>query len=123
MGTEFTMYDDGTNPETIQDASMNSLRTNIRQELGAVFYVGGVGSVANSSAEGCLQKSNIMGTRGPRKMEVLVPTVANNHKRKVWQPLTEDESISASFKRGETNDILCLENKSPKWNDRNSSPF
>lgn len=46
MGTEFIMYDDGTNPETIQDASMGALRTNIRQELGAVFYVGSVGLVA-----------------------------------------------------------------------------
>lgn len=101
LGTEFTLYDDGASPSSFTDVQAEASTANIRSELGVVFY-----------------KSNILGSRGPRKMDVILPKISRRGKTKVWKPLAEDESMAAAFKRGDTNGMMCLENKSPKWNDQ-----
>eukprot|EP00357_Protocruzia_adherens_P037087 CAMPEP_0115045410 /NCGR_PEP_ID=MMETSP0216-20121206/48135_1 /TAXON_ID=223996 /ORGANISM="Protocruzia adherens, Strain Boccale" /LENGTH=409 /DNA_ID=CAMNT_0002428291 /DNA_START=123 /DNA_END=1349 /DNA_ORIENTATION=- len=63
LGTEFTIYDHLDNPEHVTSPDR------IREELGVVMY-----------------QSNIMGSRGPRKMKVLTPTVDENGERYGWRP-------------------------------------
>ena len=48
MGTEFIFYDSGENPAKVKDQNL------IRQELGVSYY-----------------ESNLMGSKGPRKMTVI----------------------------------------------------
>lgn len=52
MGTEFTIYDNGKNPKKANHMD------EMRQQLGIVAY-----------------KANFMGTKGPRKMQVILPEV------------------------------------------------
>ena len=49
MGTEFTIYDQGENPKKTKDVNQ------IRREMAAVLY-----------------ESNVLGSKGPRKMRVLI---------------------------------------------------
>ena len=64
MGTEFHMYDTGLNPG---DRKANP--SNVREELGVVTY-----------------QSNILGTKGPRKMEVILPSVNAAGDCVPWKP-------------------------------------
>ncbi|XP_063109128.1 tubby-related protein 2 isoform X2 [Cavia porcellus] len=68
LGTKFVIFDNGVNPE-----DSNSLldRSHIRQELGTVCY-----------------ETNIWGTRGPRKMTVIIPEINDEHQRIRVQPET-----------------------------------
>lgn len=52
MGTEFTIYDQGENPKKTKDVNQ------IRREMAAVLY-----------------ESNVLGSKGPRKMRVLIPAI------------------------------------------------
>jgi tubby-related protein 1 len=54
IGTEFQIYDDGENPEEAKN--MKDVR--VRRELAAITYT-----------------ANLLGTRGPRKMQVAIPVV------------------------------------------------
>lgn len=55
MGTEFRIYDNGSNPDDVDndDDDVAGASSDARQELGVVLY-----------------ESNVMGARGPRKMQV-----------------------------------------------------
>lgn len=57
MGTEFRVYDNGSNPDDVDndDDDAGASSDSARQELGVVLY-----------------ESNVMGARGPRKMQVSV---------------------------------------------------
>ena len=59
VGTEFLMYDDGVNPKKQgnRKGSASSLE-DIRRELGCVMY-----------------QSNLLGTKGPRQMTVVLPSI------------------------------------------------
>ncbi len=93
VGTEFVVYDDGVKPsEGSGDA--------VRQEVATVFY-----------------ESNILGSRGPRKMTGLVPRLRNDGSRAVYRPLNDSETIGARFKADDSADLCVLQNKTPKWND------
>ena len=62
LGTEFMIYDNGLNPKR-KGANPN----NVRSEIGVALYVF------------FIQESNIMGSKGPRKMRVLTAAInANN---------------------------------------------
>merc|ERR1719465_267755 len=50
MGTEFQMYDQGTNPEKLAPDQREGANSQVRQELATVLY-----------------KQNVLGSRGPRK--------------------------------------------------------
>jgi len=63
VGTEFVLYDDGVAPEKRADGG------EIRQELAAITYA-----------------SNVLGSRGPRKMKAAVPKIAPDGRRVVFQP-------------------------------------
>jgi tubby-related protein 1 len=98
VGTEFTVYDDGQSPESRGHASS---ATQLRQELGIVNYA-----------------SNVLGSRGPRKMKVAVPKVIPDGRRVLFQPDGDEDSMQAKLRAGYIQDMFLLINKPPKWNDQ-----
>ena len=65
MGTEFNLYDKGENPKK------STSTDDCRQEYAAVMY-----------------ESNVLGSKGPRKMTVLVPTIDAEDNQYAWKPAT-----------------------------------
>jgi len=96
VGTEFTIYDDGQSPDAYGHASSASA---LRRELGVINYA-----------------SNLLGSRGPRKMKVAVPKVADG-RPVLFQPDNDEDSMLSKFKAGYVQDMQQLINKPPKWND------
>lgn len=70
VGTEFTVYDNGSKPAKKEDQEDHS-----RQELGAVTY-----------------QYNVLGTRGPRKMMAAIPAVDASGNM-LYNPQGEGDSI------------------------------
>jgi len=102
MGTEFQMYDSGINPEKLSDAQKDGSHVQVRQELATVLY-----------------KQNVLGSRGPRKMKVMVPNVDEHGQRVVLRPTDPAESMLERYKAAKNdNDVQILKNKQPKWNDQ-----
>lgn len=102
IGTEFVLYDKGTNPEKLDDAQKDSALIQARQELGTVLY-----------------KQNVLGSRGPRKMKVMVPRVDAEGQRRVLKPTSPQESMLERYKvLKDDPDVMVLKNKPPKWNDQ-----
>ena len=102
VGTEFSVFDDGANPDK---GDKNKEK---RAELGVVLY-----------------ESNILGSRGPRKMTVLIPAVKQNKEGKqlasVHRPASTavDDSLLAVYKGvGGPEKVTALVNKTPKWNEQ-----
>ncbi len=63
--------------------------------------------------------SNVLGSRGPRKMKVAVPKVIlPEGKRITFQPAREDDGMLAQFKAGYIQDMFLMINKPPKWNEQ-----
>jgi tubby and related proteins len=95
LGTEYVVYDDGASPEDKKSASA------LRRELALITY-----------------QSNVMGSRGPRKMKVAVPRVeARDNTAVVFRPSEGDDTMSDMFRAGHVQDMVMLINKPPKWND------
>lgn len=95
LGTKFYIYDKGENEE-------NSLKTRskVRKQLGAILY-----------------ESNILGTRGPRKMTVLIPKTNENGKYKKFSDKKGNKLIDIYQKKGDWGSINIYKNKSPSYND------
>ena len=73
FGTEFQIYDSGIN---YSDGGSSS--DEIRQELGCVLYA-----------------SNVLGSRGPRKMQVCINKVDEVKGQVKWQPRQKDDEVRA----------------------------
>ena len=102
MGTQFEMYDKGINPEKLSRDQREGSGSQVRQELATVMY-----------------KQNVLGSRGPRKMKVLVPNVDENGQRKMLKPIEPDDTMASRYLAGKDNDdFQVLKNKQPKWNDQ-----
>lgn len=110
LGTEFQLFDNGVNPtkkksikkyEDVNDDSTTSDEPFVRSELGAVLYA-----------------SNIMGSRGPRKMRVAVPKVVEDGSRILYKSISKKESMLQRFKASEKGSLTELINKPPRWNDQ-----
>lgn len=104
LGTEYMIYDHGKNPE--YDESFYDERSDgaIRCELGSVLYS------ANTS----------LGSKGPRQMKACIPAVDEvGNPTKVWQPMSKDDERMSTYLKKKTSveHLVCLENKSPSWND------
>lgn len=98
VGTEFQIYDSGIN---YKDASTQG--GPIREELGCVLYA-----------------SNVLGSRGPRKMQVCINQVNQDGIVK-WQPRQKDKEMLSAFKSKDENgmkNLISLINKPPRWNDQ-----
>eukprot|EP01004_Peranema_trichophorum_P004427 NODE_3350_length_1367_cov_41.766077_g2915_i0.p1 GENE.NODE_3350_length_1367_cov_41.766077_g2915_i0~~NODE_3350_length_1367_cov_41.766077_g2915_i0.p1 ORF type:complete len:358 (-),score=52.42 NODE_3350_length_1367_cov_41.766077_g2915_i0:294-1313(-) len=96
VGTEFSIFDNGPKPQE-SSASLPP-----RQHLGCVVY-----------------ETNILGTKGPRKMQVAIPEVSADGRRHLWQPNTDDPmaSFTEQYKAGNHSNIMALRNKEPQWNE------
>mmetsp|Transcript_22864 Transcript_22864/g.74011 ORF Transcript_22864/g.74011 Transcript_22864/m.74011 type:complete len:496 (-) Transcript_22864:680-2167(-) len=98
IGTEFTLYDKGNNPDKKDDIDL----VQTRAELGCILY-----------------KQNVLGSRGPRKMKVMVPSIDENGLRKELRPTRSDETMLERYKAAQNDqDVQILKNKPPKWNDQ-----
>jgi len=104
VGTEFNLYDDGENPQHKQEG----LRKTKRAELSCILY-----------------ESNILGSKGPRKMTVIAPSVKTNKDGKyisnIHRPASNDvnDSLLQTYQTGSNStNFIALVNKTPKWNDQ-----
>ena len=104
LGTEFQILDSGANPKHVDPIFDDSNESTARLELGGVLYT-----------------SNVMGRRGPRKMQVCIGNVdENGHCVRKWQPVHRDEEMVQCFKhksRLAMQHLLMFENRQPKWNE------
>lgn len=100
IGTEFVIFDKGSKPH---EKGAKGIQPNVRSELGGVLY-----------------QHNILGTRGPRKMTVVIPSLDSRSKRKSFVSDQKGESIMDLFKQtnGDTDDMIVYQNKSPAWNEQ-----
>merc|ERR1712093_944146 len=102
LGTEFSLYDKGVNPEKLEQSQRDSSPVEVRQELATILY-----------------KQNVLGSRGPRKMKVMVPNVDSDGNRVELRPNTASDSMIERYKAAKNdNDVQILKNKQPKWNDQ-----
>ncbi|XP_051770032.1 tubby protein homolog [Ctenopharyngodon idella] len=101
LGTKFTVYDNGENPERKQFIKETDT---LRQELAAIYY-----------------EKNVLGFKGPRKMTVIIPGMHENDERVVIQPKNELESLLTRYENGNKENLVTLVNKSPSWNEQTQS--
>jgi tubby and related proteins len=97
VGTEFRIYDNGSNPDDLDNDDSES-SSSARQELGVVQY-----------------ESNVMGSRGPRRMQVGLPRIQEN-----GLPLPSvqgKESMMSKFKKRDFTQMVVAYNKPPRWNE------
>lgn len=95
VGTEFVVYDHGEKAGTAKAGQ------HPRNELAVALYA-----------------SNVMGSRGPRKMRVAVPRLDVVGAPAVFSGATEEDSMVEEFKAGHTQHMTTLVNKPPKWNEQ-----
>ncbi|XP_014650575.1 PREDICTED: tubby-related protein 2 [Ceratotherium simum simum] len=101
LGTKFTIFDNGVNPERKNFVSKTA---RIREELGAVCY-----------------ETNVLGFRGPRKMTVIIPGIDAQNQRISVQPQNEQESLLSRLQRGARQGLVMLQNKAPSWSDESGA--
>mmetsp|Transcript_24095 Transcript_24095/g.78488 ORF Transcript_24095/g.78488 Transcript_24095/m.78488 type:complete len:387 (-) Transcript_24095:93-1253(-) len=101
IGTEFTLYDKGVKPsEAVDNNGISQLSA--RAELAAVMY-----------------QYNVLGTRGPRKMTSMIAAVnEQTGQREVFRPMDDEEKMLSRFKEDDTQGMVVMRNKPPKWNEQ-----
>ncbi|XP_073472102.1 tubby-related protein 1 [Aquarana catesbeiana] len=99
MGTKFTVFDNGANPERA-----NSDWSNVRQELAAVVY-----------------ETNVLGFKGPRKMTVLIPGMDEECERVPIRPRNDNDGLLQRWQSKNMENVIELHNKSPVWNEETQS--
>ncbi|XP_075707275.1 tubby protein homolog [Rhinoderma darwinii] len=99
MGTKFTVFDNGANPE-----KANSDWSNVRQELSAIVY-----------------ETNVLGFKGPRKMTVLIPGMDEDCERVPIRPRNDNDGLLQRWQNKNMENVIELHNKSPVWNDETQS--
>jgi hypothetical protein len=100
VGTEFQIFDNGSNPNDHDDVAGN----HVRKDLGAVMYA-----------------PNVLGSRGPRKMQVAIPAVADEDAAGTSRgraTATGDECILTRMKDRNHAGLAYLINKPPRWNEQ-----
>ncbi|KAB5555532.1 hypothetical protein PHYPO_G00035280 [Pangasianodon hypophthalmus] len=101
LGTKFTVYDNGENPDRKPFVKETE---SLRRELAAICY-----------------EKNVLGFKGPRKMTVIIPGMQENDERVCIRPKTELESLLTRYENGNKENLVCLVNKSPTWNEQTQS--
>ncbi|XP_078276578.1 tubby-related protein 3-like [Rhinoraja longicauda] len=98
MGTKFTVFDNGLNPERARaDRS-------IRQELSAITY-----------------GTNVLGFKGPRRMSVIIPAMDEKQQRIPFRPRNDKDGLLVRWQNNNTENLIELHNKTPVWNDDTQS--
>lgn len=99
VGTEFTVYDDGVNPKDADEKDAPG------------------GKKARLELAICNYASNVLGSRGPRKMKVCVPKVRGGERVR-FQPTDKTEEMMGRFKAKDFSDMVYMINKPPRWNEQ-----
>ncbi|XP_048354624.1 tubby-related protein 1 isoform X2 [Sphaerodactylus townsendi] len=99
MGTRFTVFDNGVNPDRA-----TSDWSNVRQELAAVIY-----------------ETNVLGFKGPRKMTVVIPGMNSDNDRIPIRPRNDNDGLLLRWQNKIMENLIELHNKSPAWNDETQS--
>jgi len=92
VGTMFTMYDAGGNPTRL------AAEQEVRTELGLVQY-----------------DRNVLGTNGPRKMQVYLPKTDKKGARELLKPTRVEDTMASRVSKDST--FIKLMNKTPRWNE------
>mmetsp|Transcript_35519 Transcript_35519/g.111101 ORF Transcript_35519/g.111101 Transcript_35519/m.111101 type:complete len:446 (+) Transcript_35519:95-1432(+) len=92
VGTEFTIYDNGKNPTRKKEEA------EVRVELGVVQY-----------------DRNVLGSNGPRKMQVWLPKTSKSGEREKIQPTSVEDKMSSKISK--EHNYIRLVNKTPRWNE------
>jgi len=106
VGTEFNVYDNGAAPKGIKGEELEETggsNMSPRKELAGIMYA-----------------ANVMGSRGPRKMQVAVPVVDEDQDRgarAVGSNSQVDELVNR-IKDRNMRDIVYMINKPPRWNEQ-----
>ena len=112
VGTEFVIYDNGRSPRDEADSVHRGQGAkHVRSELAAALY-----------------ETNILGTKGPRKMTILLPKLNQRPTATSPPPPIGTSTASSSghstssvlthrYKQNLMSLLLVLQNKSPKWNE------
>jgi tubby-related protein 1 len=95
VGTEFTIYDNGVNP----DREKGTAFTKWRKELGVVFY-----------------ESNFMKGKTPRKMNCYLPNVSESGEQAEFRPMDVNQGMAALVRQQREENMMHMINKSPVWN-------
>ncbi|KAM4825381.1 tubby-related protein 2 isoform 3-T5 [Thomomys bottae] len=101
LGTKFTIFNNGVNPDRKHFIPMMS---EIREELGAVCY-----------------ETNVLGFRGPRKMAVILPGIDRRNQRIKVQPQNEQETLLSRVQQGDNEGLILLQNKPPLWSENDGA--
>ncbi|XP_032865542.1 tubby-related protein 1 isoform X2 [Tyto alba] len=99
MGTKFTVFDNGANPDRA-----NADWSNVRQELSAVVY-----------------ETNVLGFKGPRKMTVIIPGMNADNERVPIRPRNDNDGLLMRWQNKNMDNVIELHNKTPVWNDETQS--
>lgn len=100
VGTHFTIFDDGVN---MKEKGLKAGKE-YRKELGAIKYA-----------------PNVLGTKGPRKMEVTLPAMDHDQRPMEFKPLRESDSMHERVKLNRLDDLIQLENKQAEWSQKSMS--
>ena len=64
-------------------------------------------------------ETNVLGSKGPRRMKVLMPMVSRDGEEYFWPDSeVEADSIQGKFAANETENLMFFFNKPPKWNEQ-----
>mmetsp|Transcript_23843 Transcript_23843/g.34969 ORF Transcript_23843/g.34969 Transcript_23843/m.34969 type:complete len:683 (+) Transcript_23843:159-2207(+) len=100
VGTEFQVFDNGASPKEGDDDPYKA--GEVRRELGAVMYA-----------------PNVLGSRGPRKMQVCIPAVDESNSIVTWrQQKGSDGEMLQRMKDRNFRDLCYFINKPPRWNEQ-----
>jgi len=137
LGTEFTIYDAGYNPEKHPDwvREYEESKANTTESVDALLPMpqpqkevaaeGAIGTVKGGARSQprrelgtVVYESNFLAPKSPRKMHVLLPRIYRNNVAAVWRPLKPTDSLLANYRATCTDAMYILENKTPRWNER-----
>mmetsp|Transcript_11080 Transcript_11080/g.15276 ORF Transcript_11080/g.15276 Transcript_11080/m.15276 type:complete len:669 (-) Transcript_11080:223-2229(-) len=113
VGTEFQIFDNGVNPKDSEPDEVARGDGAVRCEMGAVMYA-----------------ANVLGSRGPRKMQVALPGLDESNQIIKWKDgssgVTGSGAATGGFgddmlsrmKDRNFRDLIYLINKPPRWNEQ-----
>lgn len=62
-------------------------------------------------------ESNVLTSKGPRRMIALVPRLKKDNTPTIWRPLKPTDTLIANYKATCTSGMYVLSNKQPRWNE------
>ncbi|OQV22432.1 Tubby protein-like protein [Hypsibius exemplaris] len=104
LGTHFTVFDAGDTPNRRGSVMGSFDGTGSRKEMAGIVY-----------------ETNVLGFKGPRKMTVLLPGLNYDNEYTDFRSTSDDDGIVERWKTRKTENIICLHNKTPVWNDETQS--